>query len=90
MIGAMGEKGVRERGRGDQFGLLGVAVQLLEEEENESGHRSLYVAHELMPLKSWLSLQQPKPLNATSNHFSFLLQQPKATPKQLAKLFISG
>jgi hypothetical protein len=27
--------------KGDQFGLLGVAVQLLEEEENESGHRSL-------------------------------------------------
>ena len=34
--------------RGDQFGLLGVALQLLEEEENESGHRSLFVAHVLL------------------------------------------
>jgi hypothetical protein len=34
---AIGKLGVR----GDQFGLLGVALQLLEEEENESGHRSL-------------------------------------------------
>ena len=49
-----------KRRRGDQFGLLGVAVQLLEE-ENESGHRSLVccscVSLELKPLKSWLSLQ---------------------------------
>ena len=39
---------VRGRVEGDQFGLLGVAVQLLEEEENESGHRSLFVAHVLL------------------------------------------
>ena len=52
---------MRERVEGDQFGLLGVALQLLEEEEDESGHRSLVccscVAHELKPLKSWFSLQ---------------------------------
>ena len=39
---------VRGRVEGDQFRLLGVAVQLLEEEENESGHRSLFVAHVLL------------------------------------------
>ena len=58
---AIGKLGARGMGRGDQFGLLGVALQLLEEEENESGHRSLVccscVALELKPLKSWLSLQ---------------------------------
>ena len=42
------ERGRGGKDEGDQFGLLGVALQLLEEEENESGHRSLFVAHVLL------------------------------------------
>ena len=51
----MGVRGEEEKG--DQFRLLGVAVQLLEEEKTSPVTGRLCVAHELKPLKSWLSLQ---------------------------------
>ena len=43
--------------RGDQFGLLGVALQLLEEEKTSPVTGRLCVAFELKPPKSWFSLQ---------------------------------
>ena len=50
---AIGKLGVR----GDQFGLLGVALQLLEEEKTSPVTGHLCVALELKPPKSWFSLQ---------------------------------
>ena len=48
---------VRGRVEGDQFRLLGVAVQLLEEEKTSPVTGHLCVALELKPPKSWFSLQ---------------------------------
>ena len=48
---------VRGRVEGDQFRLLGVAVQLLEEAKKSQVTGHSCVAFELRPLKSWFSLQ---------------------------------
>ena len=45
---AIGKLGVRERVEGDQFGLLGVALQLLEEEKTSPVTGRLCVAHVLL------------------------------------------
>ena len=48
---------VRGRVEGNQFRLLGVPVQLLEEAKKSQVAGRSCVAFELRPLKSWFSLQ---------------------------------
>ena len=48
---------VRGRVEGNQFRLLGVPVQLLEEAKKSQVTGRSCVAFELRPLKSWFSLQ---------------------------------